>query len=972
MTTVAETKSAHAKGACLLTPTEQQLQDVAHSAARRHGPNHVRETIKRFVPTGADTTIANVAPEKLQALFFELDMLANPPTIYVPPGPATVPVAPAPSPAPENPVAALPASPAGPTPAPTFDQSEAARLHAAGIKLCALHNLRKRPIGNGWNKPDQCVTQVDLKASGYGIPLVINGLCSIDPDQLDMASVAFTAIGFNLNEIMGQGVRTTSTRPGSGGRAAFRSRAKLQWISFAVRKPGHKESTVVFELRAGSPNLQDCCPGVAYQTVKLIDGEEVVTHDGAIFTQGYALGSPRFDAAPELPAAFAEFWEKMSESPAFRREAEAKMTAALVAAGHAVEVVPNLRFKGSKLAIEIDKPLRARYNDATPVEDILRRHGYLEPRRNGKRWMAPGSSGSPGIRLIPGHDSLWQSDHQSDPLNGTFDAAQASVVLDHNYDVSAFEDWVREHLPKQSAAEAFAGFAGVPPKSSGEATFMPLHVPDDNPNPIGNFFRTAPKPFPMDCVPKVLRDWAENQAAASGFDPGAYAYVALMAFSGWLDQRSVLRVTQSYTVPPYLWGGLVDDSGGGKSPVLNASNQFIEKLNSELVKAYLAAAGFRQMDNEVADAAEQLMQEAAEAGRDAPRFVQRIIVDATVEAIAEIAASNPEGLMYLADDVSAWLGKMDAYGGTGKDRGFYLGLNDSKRDHSINRKGKPPIFVENLSSGMMVGMQPGVVVAQMRGGATDDGLFQRFLLYMMAPAGEANFDAEIDADLNNRILDLFRRGFAAGQIDVAFNPATRKLAEEYLNAARLERHANRLSQSHANKLVGYTFRLALALHVMTCLAEGRAISPTVGVDTLVAAADIIACLRSHAFAIYEMVAGGDVLRLAQYALEHILANRLTEFTQSELSKNNRDWATTGRFNTTPEEALELLFDRGVITNGGFSQGGRRATVWLVNPELHAKLANATPELIERRKANHQYLTDKFEAIREMRNGGVSW
>ena len=130
-------------------------------------------------------------------------------------------------------------------------------------------------------------------------------------------------------------------------------------------------------------------------------------------------------------------------------------------------------------------------------------------------------------------------------------------------------------------------------------------------------------------------------------------------------------------------------------------NFFIEKLNAELVKAGLAAAGFRNYDVEVAAVTDQLHKEAVENGRP-PRLLQRIIVDATVEAIAEIAASNPEGLMYLADDVSAWLGKMDAYGGSGKDRGFYLGLNDRKQNHPINRKGKPPIFVESLSAGMIV------------------------------------------------------------------------------------------------------------------------------------------------------------------------------------------------------------------------------------------------------------------------------
>lgn len=344
---------------------------------------------------------------------------------------------------------------------PTFDQSEAARLHDAGFKLCKLEHLRKRPVGENWNgKP---VTSVDPNASGYGIILARNGLCSIDPDQLDLATICFRAVGFNLDEIMAEGVRTRSTRPGSGGRSAFKAMDSLSWVSFSAKING--EQTAIFELRAGSANLQDCLPGVRYQTTKRINGEDVVTNDGAIFGQEYAEADGlTFDKAPELPLEFAAWWERMSEEPAFRRSQEVAMVAALTEAGYDTTAVHNLRFTtrsggGMKLAIEINPQLRAKFNAAVTVESVLTHHGYLAPKRKGGRWASPGSTGAPSIRRIPGHESLWQSDHQSDPLNGTFDAAQASVVLDHGYDVAAFEAWCREHLHGLKTEEAKADFA---------------------------------------------------------------------------------------------------------------------------------------------------------------------------------------------------------------------------------------------------------------------------------------------------------------------------------------------------------------------------------------------------------------------------------------------------------------------------------------------------------------------------------
>ncbi len=340
-----------------------------------------------------------------------------------------------------------------------FNQAEAARLHAAGFKLCKLEHLRKRPEGINWNGAP--VSEIDTSASGYGIILAANGLCSIDPDQLELATIALRAVGFDLNEIMGEGVRTTSTRPGSGGRSAFKSNPSLKWFSFAVKLNGSKESTAIFELRAGSPNLQDCCPGVRYQTTRRINGEDVVTNEGAVYGQEYTNGKT-FLKVPELPFDLAEFWEHMSNDPAFRREAELKMVEALRAAGHDAEPVFNLRFAGKKLAIEINPLLRAKFNAAVSVEAILAHHGYSAPSRNGGRWAAPGSTGAPSIRLIPGHESLWQSDHQSDPLNGTFDAAQASVVLDHDYNVEAFEEWCRARLQGLKHREAASTFGSEP------------------------------------------------------------------------------------------------------------------------------------------------------------------------------------------------------------------------------------------------------------------------------------------------------------------------------------------------------------------------------------------------------------------------------------------------------------------------------------------------------------------------------
>lgn len=104
-------------------------------------------------------------------------------------------------------------------------------------------------------------------------------------------------------------------------------------------------------------------------------------------------------------------------------------------AGEALGIKPQLSISGGedgKLAFPWTR--RTEFNEITLVEDILVRHNYAGA---DGRYAPPTATGLPGIREIPARDGLWQSDHASDPLFGTFDAWTAYVVLDHDGDFDA-------------------------------------------------------------------------------------------------------------------------------------------------------------------------------------------------------------------------------------------------------------------------------------------------------------------------------------------------------------------------------------------------------------------------------------------------------------------------------------------------------------------------------------------------------
>ncbi len=306
---------------------------------------------------------------------------------------------------------------------PSLRHAEARRLHALGFKLCALHPMSKRPVGDAWQKNP--VSSIDDQASGYGMPLALNGLCSIDPDNVEPARAGLARCGFDLEALMAAGIRTTSTRPGSGGRSTFKAPEGLGWVKFSSKQHG-----TILELRAGSTNLQDTLPGTIY-----------VTNGEGPFEQQYADEQRRMDDAPELPAEFLAWWQRCWTDIAFLREQQR-----LLCGSDVQLAISTGEGAGAKLAFA--SPMRLEFNEANAVVDILARHGYSND-DGGERWAPNTATGTPCVRLIPGRDGLWQSDHASDPLHGTFDAWVAYVALDHRGGVAAAESaWRPKHVAR--------------------------------------------------------------------------------------------------------------------------------------------------------------------------------------------------------------------------------------------------------------------------------------------------------------------------------------------------------------------------------------------------------------------------------------------------------------------------------------------------------------------------------------------
>ncbi len=303
------------------------------------------------------------------------------------------------------------------------DLAEARRLLDAGVWLVKLKPNSKAPEGLEWNK--RRATSIDPNATGYGFPLALNNACSIDPDKWDLAVIGMRACGHDLEQIMRSGVRTKSTRSGSGGRSVFSEEPDLSWLKFSSGPTG-----TVLECRAASENLQDVVPGLVY-----------TTKDGEVCTQEYANGK-RLDDLPSLTDGLLAWWQKCSTDIEFYRKQQEIFFFAI--AEHLNKpVAPALAISTGRNGTVLAFPAagyRGAFNRTHSVASILEVHGYGYDKKT-ERYFPSTATGEPGVRPIPGRTDLWRSDHASDPLHGTFDAWVAHVVLNH---AGRVEDAIKE------------------------------------------------------------------------------------------------------------------------------------------------------------------------------------------------------------------------------------------------------------------------------------------------------------------------------------------------------------------------------------------------------------------------------------------------------------------------------------------------------------------------------------------------
>jgi len=462
-------------------------------------------------------------------------------------------------------------------------------------------------------------------------------------------------------------------------------------------------------------------------------------------------------------------------------------------------------------------------------------------------------------------------------------------------------------------------------------------------------------PFDPQLLPETLRPWVVDVAERLQVPADFPAAALVVMLAGVLGRRAFIRPHRydPWVVFPNLWGALIGRPGAMKSPVLRAILGPLRRRQALAMAVYESEREAYQCQLQAHLAQKRSRRTAVsiqasaegtgwDGGIPAPPVCTRYLVnEATIETVHVILKENPQGVLYLRDELSGWLAPLYQRGRE-RDRAFFLEAWDGAGDFTFDRVGRGMIYARHLCLSVLGGLQPArlqqYVTDAVRGGVGDDGLMQRFqvLVWPDAEAAWEGMDRAADTRAEGQVEQIVERWLELSPEDpfrARFSTAAQERFREWRRELERQIRSGELEsglESHLAKSRSLLPKLALIFHLAEAGAE-EAI-PLVAAER---AAQYCAYLESHARRVYGSVASPAV-RWAAKLGEKLRAGSLgSQFSVAEVYL--RGWAGLETAESA-RAALGVLEDAGWVCRdrpAGKEPVGARREAYVVHPGIYA-------------------------------------
>ncbi len=337
------------------------------------------------------------------------------------------------------------------------------------------------------------------------------------------------------------------------------------------------------------------------------------------------------------------------------------------------------------------------------------------------------------------------------------------------------------------------------------------------------------RPFPLHALPRVLRDFASEEAENKGCDPVLVVLPALAALASAVGCAVRVVVRRGWIEPCALFVGVVALPSNMKTPAQRAALAPVWAAQRANDQSHAAA-----MSEYMRRLSEWKGTEKAERGEEPrkPSRVQCVAQNTTVEALAQVLAVNQRGVLVAHDELGGLFGGFGRYaknsGGAECGAAFYRSAFNGET-YIENRKGDGGTYLRIDCPLLSVcgGIQPGALARVLGNQRIEDGTASRFL-WSAPPDNPGGWVDEREADpgISERYTAVFARLLRIplnltddGAPDPAYVGLSRDaqdVARAWVNALRdrTRDESDPALRAALGKLKGIAFRLASLFHLI--------------------------------------------------------------------------------------------------------------------------------------------------------------
>lgn len=270
------------------------------------------------------------------------------------------------------------------------------------------------------------------------------------------------------------------------------------------------------------------------------------------------------------------------------------------------------------------------------------------------------------------------------------------------------------------------------------------------------------KSFPVETLPKGVREYVSEASAAIGCDASFIALPLLCCLARAIGNTRAIRLKRTWLELAILWAAIVGKSGTHKTPAMQAATQFLQARqtrsiteNASALEEYEIAKALYERNH--AEWKKSKSNEPPPTEPPEPHCTRFITSDATIEALAGLLAVQFDGLLVVRDELSGWLGGIAEYkGGKGSDLGHWLAAW-SGAPLTVDRKTGAirMIHVPRAAVSLVGGIQPGVLRGSIAKEHMQDGLCARLLMAMPEPKPVVWSDESVDWSVESVLSGIF-------------------------------------------------------------------------------------------------------------------------------------------------------------------------------------------------------------------------